>query len=73
MKQDPYKLSNVFIMSAEIIGMIINSLIEPLSLKFYLFMLAFILIIFACNFTFGYIRAKAYYGGSMKYSLDKLD
>lgn len=73
MKQDPYKLSNVSIMSAEIIGMIINSLIEPLSLKFYLFMLAFILIIFACNFTFGYIRAKAYYGGSMKYSLDKLD
>ena len=73
MKQDPYKLSNISIMSAEIIGMIINSLIEPLSLKFYLFMLGFILIIFACNFTFGYIRAKAYYGGSTKYGHEKLD
>ncbi|RCK62585.1 Nucleus export protein BRL1 [Candida viswanathii] len=62
MKQDPYKLSNVSLMSAEIIGMIINSLIEPLSLKFYIFVLGLGLVIFGCNFTFGYIRARAYYG-----------
>lgn len=62
MKQDPNKLSNVSLMSAEIIGMIINSLIEPLSLKFYIFVLGLGLVIFGCNFTFGYIRAKAYYG-----------
>ncbi|KAL6454538.1 BRL1 Nucleus export protein BRL1 [Candida maltosa Xu316] len=70
MKQDPYKLSNVSIMSAETIGMILNSLIEPLSVKFYLFVFAFVVVVFACNFTFGYIRAKAYYGDEKLFKVE---
>lgn len=63
MNQDPYNGGgNTSLISAETVGMIINSLIEPLSFKFFLVMFGFVLLIFACNFTFGFIRAKSYYG-----------
>ena len=63
MNQDPYNGGgNKSLISAETVGMIINSLIEPLSFKFFLVMFSFVLLIFACNFTFGFIRAKSYYG-----------
>lgn len=63
MNQDPYNGGgNKSLISAETVGMIINSLIEPLSFKFFLVMFGFVLLIFACNFTFGFIRAKSYYG-----------
>lgn len=63
MNQDPYNGGgNKSLISAETVGMIINSLIEPLSFKFFLVMFGFVLLVFACNFTFGFIRAKSYYG-----------
>ncbi|CAI5755930.1 unnamed protein product [Candida verbasci] len=62
MLQDPNNIGNLSLISAEIVGLVLNSLIEPLSVKFYLFMIIFIVTIFGCNFTFGYIRAKTYYG-----------
>ncbi|CCE82643.1 Piso0_002377 [Millerozyma farinosa CBS 7064] len=65
MSQDPYsgggRKSSI---SAETLGMIVNSLIEPLSLKFFLALFSIVLVIFACNFSFGFLRAKAYYGWS---------
>lgn len=48
--------------SAETIGVLVNSLIEPLGWKFFMFVLMFVVTVFACNFSFGYIRAKSYYG-----------
>lgn len=63
MNQSPHKGSgNASLISAETIGLIINSLVEPLGLKVFLFLFGTIAALFACNFTFGYIRAKTYYG-----------
>lgn len=63
MNQDPYNGGgNKSLISAETVGMIINSLIEPLSFKFFLVLFGFVFLIFVCNFTFGFIRAKSYYG-----------
>lgn len=71
MNQDPFNGGgNKSLISAETVGMIINSLIEPLSFKFFLVMFGFILLIFACNFTFGFIRAKSYYGWKKSLSDD---
>lgn len=65
MSQDPYNGGGrKSLISAETLGMIVNSLIEPLSLKFFLALFSIVLVIFACNFSFGFLRAKAYYGWS---------
>ncbi|CAK7892296.1 hypothetical protein CAAN1_01S07822 [[Candida] anglica] len=60
--QNPYEGGNMSSISAETVGMIINSLVEPLGLKFFLVLFGFVCILFACNFMFGFFRAKAYYG-----------
>ena len=62
MNQNPHGVGNTSSISAETIGMIINSLIEPLGLKFFMLAFGFVVVIFGCNFTFGYLRAKTYYG-----------
>lgn len=63
MNQDPFNGGgNVVKISAETIGVLVNSLIEPLGLKFFMFVGMFVITVFACNFSFGYIRAKSYYG-----------
>ncbi|GEQ68363.1 hypothetical protein JCM33374_g2031 [Metschnikowia sp. JCM 33374] len=62
MNQDPFSIGNRSSVSAHTIGMVLNSLIEPLSFKVLLVGAAGIMVIFACNFAFGYIRAKTYYG-----------
>lgn len=62
MNQDPSQIGNRSLVSAHIIGMILNSLIEPLSFKVLAVGAAAIMVIFACNFAFGYVRAKTYYG-----------
>lgn len=65
MSQDPYSGGGrKSLISAETLGMIVNSLIEPLSLKFFFALFSIVLVIFACNFSFGFLRAKAYYGWS---------
>ncbi|CUM64330.1 uncharacterized protein PRCAT00001931001 [Priceomyces carsonii] len=64
MNQDPHNGGNTSLISAETLGMIVNSLVEPLGLKFFLVLFGFIFLIFTCNFTFGFIRAKSYYGWS---------
>lgn len=48
--------------SAQTLGIIINSLIEPLGMKFFFVVFIFIVLFFLCNFTFGFIRAKTYFG-----------
>lgn len=62
MHQDPFKGGNMSLVSAQIIGMVVNLLIEPLSLKFFLVSAGAITVVFSCNFAFGYVRAKTYYG-----------
>ncbi|EEQ39590.1 Di-sulfide bridge nucleocytoplasmic transport domain family protein [Clavispora lusitaniae] len=62
MNQDPFKGGNTSSVSAQIIGMILNSLVEPLSFKVFLVAAGAITVVFSCNFAFGYIRAKTYYG-----------
>ncbi|KAK6458968.1 Di-sulfide bridge nucleocytoplasmic transport domain-containing protein [Scheffersomyces xylosifermentans] len=63
---------NTSSISAETIGMLINSLVEPLGLKFFLVLFGSIVLLFGCNFTFGYIRAKTYYGwNSEEYEVAK--
>lgn len=65
LSQDPFNGGgNKSSISAETIGMILNSLIQPLGLKFFLVVFGFMLTLFACNFVFGYVRAKTYYGWS---------
>ncbi|ODV79949.1 uncharacterized protein CANTADRAFT_50134 [Suhomyces tanzawaensis NRRL Y-17324] len=66
MSQDPAKRGNTSSISAQTIGILINSLVEPLGIKFFCVVAGFMVVIFGCNFTFGYIRAKMYYG--WKYS-----
>lgn len=62
MKQDPYGGGNKSLVSAETIGMILNSLIEPLGLKFWLVITGLVAVMLLSNFSFGYLRAKTYYG-----------
>lgn len=62
MHQDPFRGGNTSLVSAQIIGMVVNLLIEPLSLKVFLVSAGAITVVFFCNFAFGYIRAKTYYG-----------
>lgn len=62
MNQDPKEFGNKSSISAETLGIIVNSLIEPLGFKFFLMFFTSILLIFMFNFTFGFIRAKSYYG-----------
>ncbi|KAI5962140.1 uncharacterized protein KGF55_003216 [Candida pseudojiufengensis] len=66
MKQNPNSLGNLSLINAQIFGMLLNSLIEPLGFKFFLFILWCGIVIFGCNFLFGYIRAKTYYGGQIE-------
>ncbi|KAI3406003.2 hypothetical protein KGF56_001222 [Candida oxycetoniae] len=62
MNQNPNSIGNLSVINAQIIGMVLNSLIEPLSFKFFIFVLWCGFVIFGCNFFFGYVRAKTYYG-----------
>lgn len=48
--------------TAETLGLILNSLIEPLGLKFFILFFSFLTLIFLFNFTLGFIRARTYYG-----------
>lgn len=62
MRQDPYAGGNKSSISAETVGMILNSLIEPLGPKFWAVAAGLTVVLFVCNFSFGYLRAKSYYG-----------
>lgn len=62
MTQDPSQIGNRSLIGAHTLGVILNSLIEPLGLKFLSVGAFFVILLFACNFAFGYIRARAYYG-----------
>lgn len=63
MNQNPYEGGGRMAMiSAEHFGMILNSLIEPLGLKFFMVFGGLVFILYTCNFIFGFFRAKAYYG-----------
>jgi Predicted membrane protein len=53
---------NISIITAKIIGTIINNLVEPLGVKFFAYFLTTIIVLYVTNFSFGYIRAKFYYG-----------
>lgn len=62
MNQDPFSGGNMSLVSAHTLGMIVNSLIEPLGFKVLVVVLSFTVVVFGCNFGFGYLRAKAYWG-----------
>lgn len=63
MNQDPNSIGNLSSINAQIIGLILNSLVEPLGFKFFMFLLWCGIVVFGCNFVFGFVRAKTYYGG----------
>lgn len=58
----PNLVGNRSSISAETLGLVINSLIEPLGLKFFMLVFTGSLAVFGFNFMFGFIRAKSYYG-----------
>ncbi|KAI5948902.1 hypothetical protein KGF57_005095 [Candida theae] len=62
MNQDPNSIGNLSTINAQIIGLILNSLVEPLGFKFFMFLLWCGIVVFGCNFVFGFVRAKTYYG-----------
>lgn len=62
MNQDPFSSGNMSLVSAHTLGMILNSLVEPLGFKVLLVVLSFTVAVFGCNFGFGYLRARAYWG-----------
>lgn len=62
MNQDPFSGGNMSLVSAHTLGMIVNSLIEPLGFKVLVVVMSFTVVVFGCNFGFGYLRAKAYWG-----------
>lgn len=70
MLRNPYAIGNVSLISAQTLGIILNSLFEPLSWKFLFFLTLFV---FIFNFASGYIRAKTYYGSHSDASLQKND
>lgn len=63
MNQDPNSVGNLSMINAQIIGLVLNSLVEPLSFKFFMFLLWCGIVVFGCNFVFGFVRARTYYGG----------
>lgn len=62
MNQKPHLGGKIVATSAQTIGIIVNSLVEPLSFKFLLILVLCVLLVFGLNFIFGYVRAKMYYG-----------
>lgn len=68
MSQDPAEIGNLSLIGAHTLGVILNSLVEPLGLKFLGIGAFLVVLIFACNFGFGYIRARAYYGMAQHYN-----
>lgn len=62
MRQDPIQIGNRSLIGAHTLGVVLNSLVEPLGLKFLGVGAFLVVLLFACNFGFGYIRARAYYG-----------
>lgn len=63
MNRDPRILANKASVSAETLGIILNSLIEPIGVKA-IVVVGMVLAgwTFASNFIFGFVRAKSYYG-----------
>lgn len=63
MNRDPTLMATKASVSAETLGLILNSLIEPIGGKaIVVVVLAFIAWSFTSNFIFGFVRAKSYYG-----------
>lgn len=62
MNKEPYMLINYSQLAASILGSLLNNFLESFSYKS-LSLLAFVIFaIYASNFSFGYIRAKSFYG-----------
>ncbi|ODQ61437.1 hypothetical protein WICANDRAFT_29292 [Wickerhamomyces anomalus NRRL Y-366-8] len=63
MNRDPTTHAGKASVSAETLGMILNSLIEPIGVKaIVVFGVGLISWAFTSNFIFGFVRAKSYYG-----------
>lgn len=61
--QDPHSPGNASSVGAYTLGLIVTSLVEPLSLKVLLVLSGAFVLVYLCNFAFGYVRARTYYGG----------
>lgn len=63
MNRDPLTQSGKASVSAETLGLILNSLIEPIGTKaMIIFIFGIVAWAFTSNFIFGFVRAKSYYG-----------
>lgn len=62
MNQDPNAHGNTSLVSAQTIATIVNLLVEPLSFKVLFVFAGALVLVFAGNFAFGYVRAKTFYG-----------
>lgn len=62
MAQDPRRPGNRALVGARFLGAIVTALVEPLSGKVLLVFAFCTVVIYMCNFAFGYVRAKTYYG-----------
>lgn len=63
MNRDPSTQAGKASVSAETLGLILNSLIEPIGIKaIVVFGVGLITWAFTSNFVFGFVRAKSYYG-----------
>lgn len=62
MRQDPTRGGNVSSLGAQTIGMVLTSLVEPLSFKALAVFAGAVLLVYVYNFGFGYVRARTYWG-----------
>lgn len=62
MKQDVDNGGNASSVGAYTIGLIVTSLVEPLSFKVLAVLTLAVVVVYLCNFAFGYVRARTYYG-----------
>lgn len=62
MLQDPARGGNVSSLGAQTIGMVLTSLVEPLSFKALAVFAAAVFLVYVYNFGFGYVRARTYWG-----------
>lgn len=74
MSRDPRVQAGKASVSAETLGLIVNSLIEPIGAKaMVVFALGFVAWAFTSNFIFGFVRAKSYYGWHDDQQGNKID
>lgn len=66
MRRDPFASGGYSSQGAEMFGVILNSIFEPISMRSIGLLMCLVFGIIGANFSFGFLRAKSYYGRKEK-------